>query len=71
VDGDGPDLTDLLPHVLPSLAAVGDLKTPAPGETFPRMFASPLPTYTTFGSDGATATLPIELVGWSRTPASS
>lgn len=38
---------------------------PAPGVTLPRMFASPLPTYTTLGSLGATAMLPALLVGWS------
>ena len=32
---------------------------PFPAATLPRMFASPVPTYTTFGSDAATAIDPI------------
>ena len=38
---------------------------PLPGVTLPRMFASPEPTYTTFGSDGATAIDPMDDVDWS------
>ena len=38
---------------------------PLPWATLPRMLASPDPTYTTFGSEGATAIEPIELTGCS------
>ena len=38
---------------------------PFPGTTLPRMFASPDPAYTTFGSEGATAIDPIVEVAWS------
>ena len=36
---------------------------PLPSPTFPRRFASPDPTHTTLGSDGATATEPMEDTG--------
>src|SRR5688500_12636254 len=38
---------------------------PLPSPTLPRMLASPDPTQTTLGSEGATATEPIEETGWS------
>src|SRR5262245_62116922 len=44
-------------HVAPASV---DLYTPSPAETLPRIHAEPMPTYTTFGSDGATATAPTE-----------
>src|ERR1043165_10249088 len=34
--------------------------TPSPCETLPRMHASPMPAYTTFGSDAATAIAPTD-----------
>ena len=37
-----------------------DFHTPSPCDTLPRTVISPPPTYTTLGSDGATATAPIE-----------
>src|SRR6185503_17832839 len=37
---------------------------PLPLATLPRMLASPLPTHTTLGSEGATATEPVEEIGW-------
>ena len=36
--------------------------TPSPWETLPRMQPSPIPAYTTFASDSATATAPTEPV---------
>src|SRR5512143_3853229 len=37
-----------------------DLYIPSPGETLPRIGDSPVPTYTTLWSEGATAIAPIE-----------
>jgi hypothetical protein len=37
---------------------------PSPVERSGRRKPSPLPTYTTFGSDGATASAPTEPVSW-------
>ena len=42
------------------LPASVDLNTPHPTEMFERMNGSPVPTHTTLGSDGATATDPID-----------
>jgi len=39
-----------------------DLYTPSPHEELCRLFASPVPTHTMFGFDGATVTSPIELM---------
>ena len=44
-------------HVLPASV---DPYIPFPGDTLPRGQASPVPTYTTFGSEGATAIAPID-----------
>ena len=44
-------------HVLPPSV---ERYIPSPGETLPRIGDSPVPTYTTLGSDGATAMAPIE-----------
>ncbi len=38
---------------------------PLPSATLPRMLASPEPTQTTLGSDGATAIEPMDETGWS------
>src|SRR5688500_14594015 len=38
---------------------------PLPAATLPLMFASPEPTYTTFGCDVAIAIDPIDEIGWS------
>ena len=40
--------------------ASSNLYTPSPCEMLQRMQASPVPTYKMFGSDAATATLPID-----------
>ena len=37
---------------------------PWPSEMWLRMYASPVPAQTTFGSDGATASAPIDCTGW-------
>ena len=37
---------------------------PLPCEMSERMSASPEPTYTTRGSEGATASAPIDAIGW-------
>src|SRR5687768_8497341 len=37
---------------------------PLPSATLPRTLASPLPTQTTLGSEGATATEPVEEIVW-------
>ncbi len=42
-----------------------DLKTPAPNVELWRLFASPVPTYTTSGFDGAIAMSPIDATGCS------
>ena len=42
-------------HVLPASV---DLYTPSPWVTLPRMQASPVPAYTTLGSESLTATAP-------------
>ena len=47
-------------HVAPASV---DLYMPLPCWMLERMSASPLPTYTTFGSLGATATAPIDATG--------
>ena len=39
--------------------------TPLPSETLLRMWASPVPTHTTFGSAVDTAIAPTESTGWS------
>src|SRR5260370_16188077 len=45
-----------------------DLYTPSPQETLLRALASPVPTQTTSGLDGATATAPSDTVAsWSNT----
>src|SRR2546428_5303350 len=46
-------------HVLPASV---DLYTPSPCETFPRMGDSPIPTYTTFGSDSEIPMAPTDPV---------
>src|SRR5256885_173379 len=45
------------------LPASGDMKTPRPSTTSLRGFPSPVPTHTTFGFEGASATAPIDDVG--------
>ena len=47
-------------HVLPASV---DLKRPIPYECWLRISGSPVPTYTMFGSDGATAMAPMEPIG--------
>ena len=44
-------------HVLPASV---DLKMPSPTEIWLRIHASPVPAHTVFGSDGATASDPID-----------
>jgi hypothetical protein len=41
-----------------------DLYIPQPIEMWLRMNDSPVPTHTTFGSEGATAIAPIDDTGW-------
>src|SRR6185312_1100439 len=48
-------------HVLPASV---DLNMPHPTDTWLRRYGSPVPTYTTFGSDGATAIDPMDCTGW-------
>ncbi len=47
-------------HVFPASV---DLYIPLPYEICDRMSDSPVPTYTTFAFDGATATAPIDATG--------
>jgi len=54
-------------HVLP---ASGEKNTPRPSTRSLRRFASPVPTHTRFGFEGASAMAPIEAVGWSLKTAS-
>jgi hypothetical protein len=58
------DLRDLPrvgePRRGPGLPASVERYMPFPGDTLPRGGDSPVPTYTTLGSDGATAMAPIE-----------
>ena len=42
-----------------------DLYIPLPMEIWLRIHASPVPAHTTLGSDGATASAPIDCTGWS------
>ena len=51
------------PRCVQVLPASVDLYIPLPYEICDRMSASPEPTYTTFVSDGATATAPIDAIG--------
>ena len=48
------------PTLFQDFPASTDFQTPSPWEMFPRMQASPVPTYTMLGSDRATAILPME-----------
>src|SRR5205807_10313684 len=50
--------------------ASGDMMLPRPSTTSLRGFPSPVPTHTTFGFEGASATAPIDAVGWSLNTAS-
>src|SRR5438552_8815147 len=52
------------------LPASGDMKTPRPSTTSLRGLPSPVPTHTRFGFEGASATAPIDDVGWSLKTAS-
>src|SRR5882724_9312691 len=55
--------TSLSPMNCQLLPASGDMKTPRPSTTSFRGFDSPVPTHTTFGFEGASATAPIDAVG--------
>src|SRR6267143_168488 len=55
--------TSLRPMNCQLLPASGDMKTPRPSTTSLRGFPSPVPTHTTFGLEGASATAPIDAVG--------
>jgi hypothetical protein len=53
------------PTFVHDLPASVDRQTPQPSEMLLRMNGSPVPTQTTLGSDGATASEPIDETGWS------
>src|SRR5262245_525602 len=52
------------PMCVQVLPASVDLYIPVPGRLARKMLSSPVPTYTMFGFDGATATSPIDAVAW-------
>src|SRR6266581_4324565 len=53
------------PRCCQVLPASVDLYMPLPIEIWLRIHASPVPAHTTFSSDGATASAPIDCTGWS------
>jgi hypothetical protein len=59
------DLALLLPDVVQVFPASSDLVDAVAAATLPRMLRLAEPTYTTFGSEAATAMEPIEEIGWS------